>query len=85
MVRNDRRRERRLQRAHYEEVARNHNIKLAAKRLLEDQQREEQTAAQVTEGQASDIQECEEASDNLRKAPESEAAPRAVRSGSGAA
>ena len=45
LVRNDLRRERRLQRAHYEEVARNHTIRLAASRLLEQQQREAKQAA----------------------------------------
>jgi len=35
LVRNDRRRERRRQRAHYEELARHHNIKQAARELFE--------------------------------------------------
>lgn len=44
MVRNDRRRERRLQRVHYEEVARKRNIQLAAERLLADRRKAEAAA-----------------------------------------
>jgi hypothetical protein len=47
MVRDDLRRERRMQRLHYEEMARNHNIEVAAKKLLEDQQREASAEAQT--------------------------------------
>ena len=82
MVRNDRRRERRLQRAHYEELARNHNIKLAARRLVEDQQREAQAVAQTAQtidGHASVGDgpiSAGNAGDGIRKKPGSEAASR---------
>lgn len=45
MARNDRRRRRRVQRAHYEELARNHNIKIAARKLMQEQQAEAAVAA----------------------------------------
>jgi len=44
LERNRRRRERRAQRARYEELARNRNIQLAAQKLLLDQQRQAQAA-----------------------------------------
>ena len=43
--REQRRRQRRLERAHYEELARNRNIQLAAEKLVRDQQRAAQQAA----------------------------------------
>ena len=50
MARNDRRRERHMQRARYQELARNHNIKLAAARLVEDQRKAEAASARATAG-----------------------------------
>ena len=47
MVRNDRRRERYMQRARYEELARQHSIKLAASRLVEEQRQAEAAAARA--------------------------------------
>jgi hypothetical protein len=47
LERNRRRRERHLQRARYEEMARNRNIQLAAQKLLADQQRQAQAAAKA--------------------------------------
>jgi hypothetical protein len=68
MERNRKRRERRLQRAHYEELARNRNIQLAAEKLACDQARLAQ-AAQA--GIASPGQD--EADPASRKLPQSEA------------
>jgi len=47
MVRNDRRRERRMQRAHYEELARKRNIQIAAERLIAQQRKAEAAAAKA--------------------------------------
>lgn len=87
MVRNDLRRERRMRRLHYEEVARNHSIKLAAQRLLEQQQREAREAAraQPAGDDASAISGASEAGDGCRKMPASAAAPQAYEAGSGTA
>ena len=81
MARNDRRRERRLQRAHYEELARQHNIKIAARKLVEEQQRQARAAAppaRVSDGSA-------ETTDNARKTPRSEAVREPSRTSSGTA
>ncbi len=67
MARNDRRRERHMQRARYQELARNHNIKLAAARLVEDQRKAEAASAPATD--ASPIVAQTEA--DARKPPQS--------------
>ena len=91
MVRNDRRRERRLQRAHYEEVARNHTIKLAAKRLLEDQQREAAAKAQPLSDarpatdDANTVSASAERGQRVRKKPPTSSAAQPVRAGAGKA
>jgi hypothetical protein len=75
MVRNDHRRERRLQRLHYEELARNHNIKMAAKRLLHDQQC---TEAATTEPQSTDstaVAPADPGEGRLKKPPAAAAPP----------
>jgi hypothetical protein len=85
MVRNDRRRERRLQRLNYEELARKHNIKLAAKKLVEQQQREARDAAanmQPVNHDAGPIGAPSDGSDHLRKRPVSQPAPQEFQSGS---
>jgi hypothetical protein len=48
LERNRKRRERREQRMHYEEMARNRNIQLAAEKLLADQQRQAGAVPQGT-------------------------------------
>jgi hypothetical protein len=77
MVRNDRRRERRMRRLHYEDVARSHSIKLAAKKLMEDQQRAHDAAAnaQSAAGDASAVGGSADEGNGLGKKPVSEAAP----------
>ena len=79
MVRNDRRRERRVERAHYEELARQHNIKLAARKLIEEQQRQAGAAGapadpQVAADDASGVE-----AGSLRKKPVSGAAAEPLR------
>ncbi len=64
---NRKRRERRLQRAHYEELARNRNIQLAAQKLAFDQERQAQAQTEATSAGH------DEADRSLRKQPQSEA------------
>ena len=66
MVRNARRRERRLRRAQFEEQARHHNINIAARRLVEEQ-REASAASHPSVGEM-----YEDASASLKKQPQSE-------------
>ena len=74
MVRNDRRRERRVERAHYEELARQHNIKLAARKLIEEQQRQAGAASAPANAQEADADAAAVAGQSLRKQPVSAAA-----------
>jgi hypothetical protein len=74
MVRNDRRRERRSQRAHYEELARQHNVRIAARELVEEQQRQAGAASTPANAQAGDADAANAASQSLRKQPVSGAA-----------
>jgi hypothetical protein len=85
MVRNDRRRERRLQRVHYEALARKHSVKLAAKKMIEDQQREARASAQMANGSASVAGVRGDADRSARKAPSSEAASQPIEAASGTA
>ena len=83
MARNARRRERRLRRAQFEEQARHHNINIAARRLVEEQQREASAAIQSA---GNDATVTDPAGDTVvaspRKRPGSEAAPQARETGS---
>lgn len=76
MVRNDHRRERRLQRLHYEELARQHNIKIAARKLIEQQQRQA-GAASATNAQVTTADAAADAGQGSRKQPVSATAVRA--------
>jgi len=86
MVRNARRRERRLRRAQFEEQARHHNIKIAARRLVEEQ-REAEAAANLSAANAATVTDPagDTAADSQRKRPGSEPAPQAREAGSGTA
>ena len=75
MARNARRRERRLRRAQFEEQARHHNIKIAARRLVEEQRE----ASATTQSAGNDATVTDPAGDTAvaspRKRPASEPVP----------
>jgi hypothetical protein len=97
LERNRRRRERRLQRARYEELARNGNIQLAAEKLVLDQQRAAQAAAAQQQSavaepstdaaeQLAGSQEMQASSSQpARKPPQMEARPEDGKAASGSA
>ncbi len=74
MVRNDRRRERRVERAHYEELARQHNIRIAARKLIEEQQRQAGAASAPANAQEAGADAAAVPGQSLRKQPVSAAA-----------
>ena len=72
MVRNDRRRERRMQRAHYEELARKRNIELAAERLLADRRKAEAAAKAAPSPVNASEPAAQSEAESSRKPPQSE-------------
>lgn len=76
LVRNDQRRERHMQRARYEELARHHSIKLAAAKLVADQRKAEAAAlkAQSASTQPAAEEHAQPKAETNRKLPQSDMA-----------